>query len=100
MKEKLKIFKSKKKIFSSVSYSRALIGQDSDSCETLRSRQIFAPSLHPTYFLILSAPTIFKTLLQVPFLHAFCFCEKAKKAHHEFQNKYAPNRCVRNRAKN
>ena len=58
MKEKLKIFESKKKIFSSVSYSRALIGQDSDSCETLRSRQIFAPSLHPTYFLILSAPTI------------------------------------------
>ena len=41
-----------------VSYSPALIGQDSDSCETLRSRQIFAPSLHPTYFLILSAPTI------------------------------------------
>ena len=58
MKEKLKIFESKEKIFSSVSYSRALIGQDSDSCETLRSRQIFAPSLHPTYFLILSAPTI------------------------------------------
>ena len=59
MKEKLKIFESKKKIFSSVSYSRALIGQDSDSCETLRSRQIYAPSLHPTYFLILSAPTIY-----------------------------------------
>ena len=58
MKEQLKIFESKKKIFSRVSYSRALIGQDSDSCETLRSRQIFAPSLHSTYFLILSAPTI------------------------------------------
>jgi len=58
MKEKLKIFESKKKIFSSVSYSRALIGQDSDSCETLRSRQIFEQSLHPTYFLILSPPSI------------------------------------------
>ena len=73
MKEKLKIFESKKKIFSSVSYSRALIGQDSDSCETLRSRQIFAPSLHPTYFLILSAPTIPGVKLLKDFENAIIF---------------------------
>ena len=87
MKEKLKIFESKKKIFSSVSYSRALIGQDSDSCETLRSRQIFAPSLHPTYFLILSAPTIYFFYI---FAYIIFMAESTDEGHPK-NGQFAPN---------
>ena len=63
MKEKLKIFESKKKIFSRVSYSRALIGQDLVKILTHVKPSVvvkFSPqasilptfsfSVHPLYF--------------------------------------------------